>query len=233
VTKDYGANFFGDFTHWVDVNVTSLTNDNVSRFFCWAVSDAADDLKDIEDASGDCIFVGAVRLTTDTYYAIKLFNVDGGAKTDASAVGSISVNTPVYLSINRTGTTLTVQVYSTAALRVTGGAGDVGTSTLTVVNTTFQYVHGLASYNRGDAAKDISGTVSNLRIGTRLTDYAGTAPCDFLNFNETDEILTDPPNGVVVAAHTITLAAGDGDEGFNDFIKIGIILIEATKLFRL
>ncbi len=162
VTKDFGAGYFGDFTHWVDVNVTAITADGNSSFYFDAVTNAAIDLYVIDAAFGDCIFLGVGRVSGG--YRVGIYNVDGGALTISTGGTTNTVGDPIYISSSRVGTDLTVEVYSTAALRVAGGAGDVDTITHTVVATTFQFVYGLASYNHGTTAKDISGTVSNLAL---------------------------------------------------------------------
>ena len=58
VTKQFPSGYFGDFTHWVDVNVTAITADGNSSFYFDAVTNADDDLYDIDAALGDCIFLG-------------------------------------------------------------------------------------------------------------------------------------------------------------------------------
>jgi len=178
VTKDYGADYFGNFTHWVDVNVTSLTNDAASIMYVWALSDGKvgatpaepDDLKDIDDDGGDFLVI-SVGLIVVGKYRVSVFSCNAGSVTQDYGTAEIAVNTASYLSVTRSGTTITVQIYSTAALRVAGGAGDVETLTLTCVNTTFRYVYALGSYNTGNAAKDISGTVSNLRLNGYSLPY--------------------------------------------------------------
>ena len=164
VTFDQGAGAITDFTHQVDVNVTSLIADGNSAMYPWAISNADDDINDIDGAFGDCVFINMVRVTADTHYAITIINIDGGTIGAPDISGAIAVGTPSYLTINRTGTTLTVEIYSTAALRQNGGAGDVETIAGTVVNTAFRYVYGIASYNSGHIGKDISGYVANLTL---------------------------------------------------------------------
>ena len=162
-TKDFSDNHFEDFTHHLDVNVTFLTNDGAALMIPWGVADVIDDFLDIDTASGDCFFIVLAHDTAATYQ-ININNCDGGTLTGGTAITGISVATASYLSINRTTTTATLEIYSTAALRSAGGSGDVGTVTLTVVDTPFRYLYGLGSYATGDTAKDISGTVSNLTI---------------------------------------------------------------------
>lgn len=189
VTKSFGAGYFTDFTQWVDVNVTALTNDAISAFPCWAISNADDDLKDIDDANGDSIFIYVLRITTDTHYSFIIQNCDGGVATTSSGIVAVAVNTPSYLSITRSSTTMTVQVYSTAALRIAGGAGDVETITLTVVNTAFRYVYGLGSFNNGLTDKDISGTISNLAL-KQFVDDGSTSQSVNTYFTATSATIT-------------------------------------------
>ena len=171
VTKDFGAGFFGDFTHWVDVKVTALTDNSDSLMFPWGLAEVSDDFKDIDDASGDAIFLECKRKTPNTF-KFAFGNLDGGTITgDTGSDVGITVGTTVYLSINRTGTTGTVEIYSTSALRTAGASGDIDTLSITVVNTAFRYVYGLGSYNNGSTGKDISGTVSNLDLGDGIIDH--------------------------------------------------------------
>ena len=163
VTFDQGAGAITDFEHWVDVNVTAITADNNSSFYFDAMSNADDDLYDIDAANGDCIFLGVGRI--DAGYRVGIYNVDGGVLTISTGSTTNTLGNPVYISSSRAGTVLTAEVYSTAALRIAGGAGDVDTITHTVVATAFQFVYGLASYNNAGTAKDISGTVENLWLG--------------------------------------------------------------------
>ncbi|KKM01959.1 hypothetical protein LCGC14_1789240, partial [marine sediment metagenome] len=163
VTRNFGAGNITDFTHWVDVNVTAITADGNSSFYFDAISNADDDLYDIDAANGDCIFLGVGRIGAG--YRVGIYNVDGGALTLSTGSTTNTLGDPVYISSSRAGTVLTAEVYSTAALRIAGGAGDVDTITHTVVATAFQFVYGLASYNNAGTAKDISGTVENLWLG--------------------------------------------------------------------
>ena len=167
VTSDKGAGSITDFTHWVDVNVTALTDNGNSAMFFWGVAQINDDFKDM-GAPLDAIFVGAVHATATTHYKIKLFQVKNGGLNIKNASNPINVGTPSYVSISRNGTTITIEIYSTPALRATGGPGDVDTLTGTgMVSTAFRYVYGLGSYNQGGINLDISGTVSNLLLVAR------------------------------------------------------------------
>ena len=163
VTSDKGAGTITDLTHWVDCNITALTDHLNSSLAPWAVSNADDDLYDIFLAAGDFIAVVAVRHDA-TNYKYLISASDGGTATASIGTGTIAVGTKSYVSINRASTTLIVDVYSTAALRIAGGAGDIDTVKHTIVDTAFRYVYGLASSNSGEAARDITGTAENLLL---------------------------------------------------------------------
>jgi len=166
VTKDFGANYFGDFTHWVDVNVTSLTNDSTSNAICWGLGESEDDFKDIDDAaSEDGLILWAQYSDTPGEYNFTAYDLQSGSLTIIGSVSAtINVNTPSYLAISRSGTTVTVEIYSSAALRAAGGSGDVDTITGEANNTALRWVYGLGSYATGSSEKDISATISNLLL---------------------------------------------------------------------
>ncbi len=164
VTQDEGASQITDFEHWVDVNVTALTDNASSSMTPWAISNADDDLNDIDIANGDAIFLFAGQATSDTHYNIRIWDLNGGTLVSRDVSSAIAVNAKSFLSISRSSTTLTVEIYSTAALRTAGAGGDVDTITGVVVGTAFRYVYGLGSYNNAVFGRDISGTVSNLRL---------------------------------------------------------------------
>ena len=164
VTRDVGVGAITDFTHWVDVNVTAITANASSSMTPWAISNADDDLNDIDIASGDAIFLFAGQVTSDTHYIIRIYDLNGGTLVSRDISSAIAVNAESFLSISRSSTTLTVEIYSTAALRTAGAGGDVDTITGVVVGTAFRYVYGLGSYNNAVFGRDISGTVSNLRL---------------------------------------------------------------------
>ncbi len=161
VTRDLGTGSITSFTHWVDVNVTALTNDGNSSLWAWAISNAHDDINDIAGAGGDAISVIGSHATS-TKYQVQLYTLDSGTPAIVDSSAYIAVGTKTYWAISRTGTTGTVAIYSTASLRMAGAAADVDTITGTVAGTAFQYVYGIASRNNNLHGKDISGTVSNL-----------------------------------------------------------------------
>ena len=112
---------------------------------------------------GDALFLWTVR-SSATEYRLAPYKVTGGALTKLDESSAIAVGTEVFVSVSRSGTTLTAKIYSTAALRALGGAGDVDTITGTSVGTAFRYIYGIGSYNNGVTGYDISGTVKNLSL---------------------------------------------------------------------
>ncbi|KKL74647.1 hypothetical protein LCGC14_2062820, partial [marine sediment metagenome] len=214
VTFDQTAGTITNFTHWVDVNVTALTNDGNSSLWAWAISNADDDIDDIDIAGGDAISVIAAHANS-TNYKVQLYSLDSGTPVIVDSSAYIAVGTKTYWAISRTGTTGTVEIYSTAALRIAGAAGDVDTITGTVVGTAFRYVYGIASRNNGLTAKDISGTVENLWLGVdgagRHTETLSAELVTDGGFTATTKAAVKVVTGITKATPGIvTFAAGHG-----------------------
>jgi len=164
LTLDQTAGAITDFTHRVTICMTDNGVDGYSEFYTWAVSNADDDLGDIDIANGSYLSISMIW-ASPTQYQIRLQECDEGALTAAIDTSEkIDTGTVVYLSIDRTGTTAAAEIYSTAALRDAGAAGDIDTIGGTVINTAFRYAYGIASRNNGQTAKDISGWVANLTL---------------------------------------------------------------------
>jgi hypothetical protein len=161
VTLGMDTGHFTNFTHWVDVNITAQTDNDGSVMIPWALSNSHDDLKDIDDLNGTALWINAQRQAAEAY-EFEIYSLNAGTYTAVDTSSPINVNTESFLSIKRVGTTLTVGIYSSAALRLAAGVPDVDTITGAVVGTEFTYVYGLGSYNNGGGAVDISGTVKNL-----------------------------------------------------------------------
>ena len=168
VTSDEGAGAITDFTHWVDVNVTAITDTAESTMYPWALTNTDDDLWDIDVANGNALYASLTR-STSIHYKVGISEIDAGADSSLDFSSNISVNTASYLAISRSGTTTTIEIYSSAALRIAGGSGDVDTIAGTTISTAFRYVYGLASRNVGLTVKDISGTISNLILDPTAT----------------------------------------------------------------
>ena len=164
VGKDFGASYFGDFTHKIDVNLTSVTSSTPSGLMTWGLAETYDDFNDIDIASGDVFTLFTSRATSTTHYKIAIISIDGGALTTVDTSINIAINTPSYLTIIRSTTTGTVEIYSSDVLRTAAAGGDVDTITGTVVGTAFRWVYPLGSYNDGNTAADVTGTVSNLTL---------------------------------------------------------------------
>lgn len=205
VTFDLGAGEIGDFFYEVDVNVTAQINSSWSAMYCWAISNANDDLKDIQDASGDEIYIYAGRLSSDTYRFLA-YSVDGGTPSEIGiSPASIDVGTESFLSINRSSTTVTIEIYSTKALRIAGGSGDIDTISGTAVGTTFQFVYGIASYNNGHL-ESMSGTITNLS-GVHDTSMGKSGSMMFENTSD----ISKPFHfeGLYLYAYLSELSAGE------------------------
>ena len=95
VTRDLGVGNITNFTHWVDVNVTALTNDGNSSLWAWAISNADDDIDDIAGAGGDAISVLASHATS-TKYKVQLYTLDSGTPAIVDSSAYIAVGNKTY-----------------------------------------------------------------------------------------------------------------------------------------
>lgn len=106
-----GAAHFGDFAHLVTAKLVAC--DTLGKAVVWAVADALGDMKTIDDASGTYLAV-FMDLSSSTY-RICIEECDAGTIHYASpATVTISANTAYYLTIIKTGTTWTLNVYTNA-----------------------------------------------------------------------------------------------------------------------
>lgn len=113
VYDDKGVDHFdGDFEHLIDCEMTSRSGDWGS-FFPWSISNIIDDIKGIQDASGDVLALYFLfRPSGPTQYELNLNELDGGsAYSDDYA---ISLGTQYWLKVKRdeeVGTYGTIYTY--------------------------------------------------------------------------------------------------------------------------
>ncbi len=175
VYLDKGAAFFdGDFTHDITVEATAVTADG--RFYFWALTNAIDDMKGIDDASGSYLaafIYGAGTNNIDIYIEE---SDSGGIFQDAWTAPAM--DTPYYLKIIRdeaVGTygTLYCYIYS-----------DINRSTLvdtllTTLRTSkkdFRYIFGANTRNSGIGGRTVSGYCENLELSGAILPKVTAQP---------------------------------------------------------
>jgi len=157
--KDYGAAYFDDFRHELDIFHNSSTGFTTEFGNFWMLANITDDEKGIRDAIGQ------------TFLAVDVISTDGGSSwrlrlkywTDVSLSSDsylgYSISTMYYLRVNRTGTTANLWIYSD-----TGRSNLLDTLTVTCTTGAYQYVYGCNSYNSA-VARNIQVMVENLDLG--------------------------------------------------------------------
>jgi hypothetical protein len=142
VYEDFGAGYFGDFEHLVVVNFTS--GQNASYSWTWMLANAVDDVKGLTSASEK--FVGLRGNWWDgTLDVLTLWYYDGSNNHTDSY--DASPNTPYYLTIERSNTTLTCKIYSDAER-----SNLLDTLALDVTSDAFRYVFVCNTENTGSSA---------------------------------------------------------------------------------
>jgi hypothetical protein len=154
VAKDKGASYFsGDFTHKVDVNCSSVSG-AFAQNSVWSLSEGLGSLQDMIDGSYDSLFLGFIFASSKIQ--VTIYEFYGGSLYQDQYIGAAPPVT-YYLTIQRTGTALTVKIYSDAARTTL-----LDTLSLELhAAVAYQYVY--ATQSRDEAGTEAwSGYVENL-----------------------------------------------------------------------
>jgi len=138
--KDYGVGHFTDFTHKVDVrsDFAALS----SQGFVWMLANDVDDAYGLHSAGKTFILIRIRR--DDAGNHITLFEFYGGDWYYDDYVG-VAANTWYYLTIEKSGTSLTCKIYSDSARTTL-----VDTLSLTLHgNWSFRYIYACNTWNDG------------------------------------------------------------------------------------
>lgn len=139
--SDKGAGYFGNFEFKLDVCLVYAPQYVDNFIMMCAVANALNGFHDLSTVQ--C--VGFRTKLTAPLFCFILYDKPAGSVVSSVL---ITVNTVYYLRFKRSGTTLTLKIYSTAALRDAGGTPDI--DTLTVNNcttTTWQYIYGFMNWH--------------------------------------------------------------------------------------
>jgi hypothetical protein len=175
VIYDYGAGYFTDFTHDVEVRVrdTSGTAGN-DRMWVNVYANATGDIQALVTANNELFGVYFTEFDNSDPDdpEIRLVEYENGAVyMDRWDDGTASLNTWYYLRIVKVGDNFTCGIYSTEALRNAGSGydGDLYTLSLILQNDySTRYLYAVAGMNNGVAStRLISGDIHN------LTFYSG------------------------------------------------------------
>jgi hypothetical protein len=159
LSDDMGAGFFGaNFEHKIDYKMTA--NQGRCVMCIWSVNDGPDSHAGIANGFTTWFHVPSdVAGTNPRTYMTKIV---AGALTHDSYL-MVSWDDDLYLTHNRTSTTLTCKIYSDSAR-----TSLLDTLSLAVVTTTWQYIQAGFSWEtetaNGHGAKTCSGYVENLEF---------------------------------------------------------------------
>lgn len=181
VTKDFGFDYFsGDFVHRFKVHFESATFDGGNAGQCtpWAMTNT--DIHTLTElwAGTDGIFLQMYR-SGAAYW----FNLDermtGSDNSDFWQIPSVPVT--YYLEVERSGTTVTVKIYSDAYSTLEK------TMTMTATAGALRYITPLAGMGGGADADTITGYTANYQLVSG--EVGGPQPPyeDFTTYTEVDE----------------------------------------------
>lgn len=202
--KDYGADFFGDFTHKVDVKGSAFDQD-WDWGYCWMLSNDIDDGGGLLEAKKTAVSVCLVRVAGTTgLFLIEYYN---GWTYGDDDYYPITENTWYYLTITKTGTALTCKIYSDSARTI---LLDTLSRTLQADHK-FRYLFGCNNYNT--SWKNVCTLeIENLSIEMPIACDSPTphfpSGCELLlhydanndgliNLDELTQSYTDYQNGII------------------------------------
>lgn len=176
--KDYGANYFtysDSNCHYFDFRITardfaSAGAGDLSMHFPWILANAIGDVAVLN--SGTFLAVNHLQHKDQSNYKIYLRERYGGSTNGvASANYNLIVGNTYYANISFSGTSLTLDVYSTVGLRDAGAAGDMASLSRTLgANHEFRYLYCFATYDLPYDPK-ISGYNENYDFNLADTEY--------------------------------------------------------------
>lgn len=217
IYKDYGAAYFGDFEHYFDFQVTTKSIDGLTpEVVIWGLSNEIgtyNNWTNYEYIRAKC---------SPSNFALRL--VAGGA---ADETGTLSYATTYYAAISRTGTSLTLEVYSSSALRDSGGSGDVDSWSVTAATTTFRYLYA----GTGESGSPDAGYITHFVENFLISVPQSVSLADTLTLS--DAITLSLSKETVLLNDTLTLTdsiiSGEQSQNCSRIIDIGSdILITIT-----
>ena len=165
IYKDFGANYFTDFTHTMGPCQFG-TDVAAGVVLFWAVSQGVQDANDWKTNNQKAVGLFFTSTTT-----VQLYDYEAGA---ADSCAALSVDTDYWFRIVKAAKVVTVDIYSTAALLAAGAAGDVDTLTKTLgTDRAYRYVFAANSYDDDEGAKALSGSFANLELNLNLPGAFG------------------------------------------------------------
>ncbi len=151
--KDFGADFFANFTHDLDCKSSFDTVGYVG--YVWAMCDYVDDIKGLWDNSYIIIGLRFQKISPSPYRFLRLQEGLGGSIWNNDDSSTLSADTWYYVKIVKNGTSLFCGIYTTSALRNAGDGTDGDFDNLAITldsDYTFRYLYACNTYNDGAGA---------------------------------------------------------------------------------
>jgi len=154
VYKDFGSGYFTDFEHLFDMFWDGASHNTAGWMMFWGLSN------DLDDAYA---WTNGLKIYGEEFSSqVKYTLTDVGGASDNT--GWITFHVWYYCRVQRSGTTVTLKIYSSEVLRDAGGSPDVDTLSITGATTAYRYSYALSSWNSGNADRDTYGNIKNLDL---------------------------------------------------------------------
>lgn len=178
VEKDFGAGYFTDFVHTFDVVLTDIEAGDATTRDCLMIYKLQKDDNELWREELLWITVRQITGTDDEYIITCGQHLNGGnVWNDSSGNLTIAGNPDIYFRVERSGTTITVDIYSTSILRDAGSGSDGDIDTFTDGgngrNDAYQYCIVTMGFNSNQDPNDhSSGYLENLDLNIVAPTYS-------------------------------------------------------------
>jgi hypothetical protein len=139
--KDYGTDHFGDFEHKVDMKASAL--DDYDNSFFWMLSNDINDVHDLYGGGKTFLTLRCIKFSGTSHIVLEEYESGNLWYDDYVITG----DTWYYLTVTKSGTSLTCKIYSDSARTIL-----LDTLSLTLhADHKFRYLFGCNTYNDGNA----------------------------------------------------------------------------------
>jgi len=206
IYKDFGVNHFGDFTkHDMKVQFTSNPAGSLGRLVMLGQSNVVDNMSHDTD---DCFYVHMDWRDSVSKTRFALFAAIAGVRTNDSWDGA-SLATPYYIRMSRSGTTVTLKIYTDSARTAL-----VATLTITCKNENYRYIYAISSTDSSETPYTATGFVENLDlyeisgdVSAGIKVWDGTADIELVK-DDTSPVKIETPGGTI-GVKLVAIADGD------------------------
>lgn len=178
VYKDYGASFFGNYEHDIDIRCTQMFTSR--SMMIWGVSDNISNYNGL--SKGQILRFNYDTVKTGTR-VIWLEDREAGFNANSNPYYAISLNTTYYIRVSRSSSTVTAKIYGSSSDR-TNDTNILATLSTSCGTDSYRYLYVGTSVTDGNS-NQTAGWIENVDVGINQINLELE---DTVNLNEDTEV---------------------------------------------